>query len=174
MIATHRYYAQRILRRARQLGCSCLFAAFLAGPFVVAGNAGPTKKAGEEKKPVEIIAQAGLIQYKSGRKRDPFLNPLFLKKENPNEEAPRGTPPRGIKGTFITQAAFLGVSIRGNRRVAILRGADALSYFLQQGDRLFDGYLKIIDIDSITLVREKRLKSGKVLTEDVTKRLRTP
>ena len=137
-----------------------------------AGSA--TKKAEEAKKPVEISTQANAIQYNSGRKRDPFLNLLLLKKENPNEEVPRGTPPRGIKGTFITQAAFLGVSIRGNRRVAILRGTDALSYFLQQGDRLFDGYLKIIDTDSITLVREKRFKSGKVLTEDIIKRLRTP
>jgi len=142
--------------------------------YAAATGASATPKIEEAKKPVELNAQASAIQYKSSRKSDPFLNPLLMKKENPDEEVPRGAPPRGIKGTFIAQASFLGISIRGNRRLALLRGADALSYFLQQGDRLFDGYLKTIDTDSITLVREKRLKSGKVLTEDIIKRLRTP
>jgi hypothetical protein len=86
----------------------------------------------------------------------------------------RGLPPPGIAGTYIEQAVLQGISLRGTGRLAVVRGADNRAYFLREGDRLFDGYLKTIDVDSITLVRETRLRSGKILTQDVTKRLRTP
>ncbi len=59
-------------------------------------------------------------------------------------------------------------------KVAVVRGSDSRAYFLKVGDKLFDGYLKDIQNDSITLVRETKLRSGKTLTQDVTKRLRTP
>jgi hypothetical protein len=115
--------------------------------------------------------------FKPSSRRDPFLNPLLYKKnakQNVDEEESRGTPPPGIGGTLITQAALQGISIRDTGKVAVVRGADARAYFLREGDRLFDGYLKSIENDSITLVRETRMKSGKILTQDVIKRLRTP
>ena len=115
------------------------------------------------------------VLYKSGNHRDPFLNPLLYKKEaKQDEEITRGTPPPGISGTYISQAALQGVAIREDERVAVVRGADHRAYFLRRGDRLFDGYVKAIEGDSITLVRETRMTSGKTLTQDIVKRLRTP
>jgi hypothetical protein len=131
----------------------------------------------EAMRPVEApVNHAGTL-YQSGNRRDPFLNPIPLKKKSKDpvdEEADRGTAPPGISGTYIAQAALKGISIQETDRVAVVRGADNRDYFLREGDRLFDGYLKAIDIDSITLVRETKMKSGKVLTQDVTVRLRTP
>jgi len=75
---------------------------------------------------------------------------------------------------FIAEVALLGVSSREDGRTAVFRGPDRRAYFLQQGDKLFDGYLKEIGPDFVLLIRETRLKSGKVLTQDVQKRLRTP
>ena len=95
------------------------------------------------------------------------------KSEKPDEEVSRGIPPPGIAGTYIAQAVLQGTAVRDNGRVAIVRGADNRAYFLKEGDKLFDGYLRTIDLDSITLVRETKLKSGKTLTKDVIKRLRT-
>jgi hypothetical protein len=115
--------------------------------------------------------------FKPSNRKDPFLNPLLTKKSsksNEDEEESRGVPPPGIGGTLITQATLQGISIRDTGKVAIVRGADTRAYFLREGDRLFDGYLKTIDADSITLVRETRMKSGKVFAQNVTKRLRTP
>jgi len=126
---------------------------------------------------VETQVQYSGASYKPSDRRDPFLNPLLSKKaanQNVDEEESRGTPPPGIGGTFIAQAALQGISIRNNGRVAVVRGADDRAYFLREGDRLFDGYLKSIETDSITLVRETKMKSGKKLTQDVIKRLRTP
>jgi Tfp pilus assembly protein PilP len=134
-------------------------------------NTDPTKKAVESP-----LNYAGAL-YKSGNLRDPFLNPLLLKKnekQQQDEEVARGLPPPGIAGTYIAQAALQGTAIRDDGRIAIVQGADKRAYFLREGDRLFDGYVKIIDYDCITLVRETKLRSGKTLTQDVTKRLRTP
>lgn len=115
------------------------------------------------------------VLYKSGNHRDPFLNPQLYKKDlRPDEEIVRGTPPPGISGTYISQAALQGIAVREQERVAIVRGADRRAYFIREGDKLFDGYVKLIDSDSVTLVRETRMTSGKTLTQDVVKRLRTP
>jgi hypothetical protein len=128
-------------------------------------------------KNVESPMKTAGVLYQSGNHRDPFLNPLLIaKKEQPaaDEEVSRGVPPPGIAGTYIDQAVLQGIALRDNGRVAIVRGADTRAYFLKEGDRLFDGYLKTIDSDSITLIRETKMRSGKVLTQDVTKRLRKP
>ena len=122
------------------------------------------------------IKYSGIL-YRSGNRRDPFLNPILIKrnaKPEADEEISRGLPPPGIAGTYIAQAALQGTAIRDDGRIAVVRGADSRAYFLKEGDRLFDGYLKTIESDSITLVRETKLRSGKTLTQDVTKRLRTP
>lgn len=131
----------------------------------------------EMPKAVESPIHYGGIVYKSDNRRDPFLNPIPFKKQSSrmaDEEADRGLSPPGIAGTYIAQATLQGVSMQDNGRVAIVRGVDTRAYFLREGDRLFDGYIKTIDSDSITLVRETKMKSGKILTQDVTKRLRTP
>ena len=136
----------------------------------------PTK-AGEATKTVETPVKYSTVHYQSGNRRDPFLNPLLLKKKEKkqdDEELSRGLPPPGIAGTYIAQATLQGITSRNSAKVAIVRGADSRAYFLRVGDRLFDGFVKDIQIDSITLVRETKLKSGKTLTQDVTKRLRTP
>ena len=127
-------------------------------------------------KPAETPIKYSGARYQSGNRRDPFLNPLFLKKkttQQDDEEVSRGLPPPGIAGTYIAQAKLQGITLRENGKVAVVRGADSRAYFIRVGDRLFDGYVKTIQNDSITFVRETKLKSGKTLTQDVTKRLRT-
>ena len=127
-------------------------------------------------KPSETPIKYSGARYQSGNRRDPFLNPLFLKKKatkQDDEEVTRGLPPPGIAGTYIAQATLQGITLRDNGKVAVVRGADSRAYFIRVGDRLFDGYVKTIQNDSIIFVRETKLKSGKILTQDVTKRLRT-
>jgi Tfp pilus assembly protein PilP len=128
-------------------------------------------------KAAETPMKYSAVRYQSGNRRDPFLNPLLLKQKAvklEDEEVSRGLPPPGIAGTYIAQAVLQGITIRDGGKVAIIRGADSRAYFMRIGDRLFDGYVKDIQNDSITLVRETKMKSGKTLTQDVTKRLRTP
>ena len=114
------------------------------------------------------------IRYTPDNGRDPFLNPLRrLKQLMPTDQKiPPAPLPHGIAGTHIAELGFEGTSLRYNRRLAIVRAADNRAYFLEEGDRLFDGYLKIIRADSIVLVRETKLTSGKILTQDITRHLR--
>ena len=127
------------------------------------------------RKAVESPIKYTGVLYKSGNHRDPFINPLLYKKEAAtDEELARGLPPPGIGGTYIAQATLQGIVLRDDERVAVVRGADKRAYFLRQGDKLFDGYVKSIEVDFITLIRETKMRSGKYLTQDVVKRLRTP
>jgi hypothetical protein len=133
------------------------------------------------------IKYAGII-YVSGNRRDPFLHPHHYRinaatsaptnsiptAKTEDEEISRGVPPPGIAGTYIAQAKLDGIAVDANRRIAVVRGAESRAYFLKEGDRLFDGYLKSIQDDSIILVREIKMRSGKFYTQEVTKRLRTP
>ena len=115
------------------------------------------------------------ISYRPGNGRDPFLNPLLKKPGTEGDkEIDRGLPPPGIAGTFIEEAVLKGISISEDDRLAIVKGSGNMAYFLREGDRLFDGYLKVIYRDSIKLIRERKMRSGKIVTQEVTKRLRTP
>ena len=173
-------------RRARRPRLCCAAAAGLAGLAVSvlvfnpvlaldAKQSGTIDPVGAIKKAVESPIHFTGVRYNSGNRRDPFLNPIDLSKGSKpvDEELAHGLAPPGIAGTYIAQATLQGISIQDSGRVAVVRGADARAYFLREGDRLFDGYLKAIESDSITLVRETKMKSGKTLTQDVTKRLRT-
>jgi Tfp pilus assembly protein PilP len=126
----------------------------------VAATAAPTGYAG--------------THYESGNRRDPFLNPLIGRKDqNGDEEASKGTPPPGIAGMNIKDVELLGMAVSSEGQTAAFKGTDKRVYFLHLGDRLFDGYVKSISIDSVQLLRETKLRSGKVLTQEITKRLRT-
>jgi Tfp pilus assembly protein PilP len=135
-------------------------------------DANKTEKTG---KVVESPIHYAGVPYKSANRRDPFLAPAKPKSSvKTDEEISRGLPPPGIAGTNVEQTILEGISIRDDRKTAIVRGRDNRTYFLREGDRLFDGYLKTIQEDSITLTRETLMRSGKKLTQEVTKRLRTP
>jgi len=142
------------------------------------GQSKTTKKDPAAKQLVEAPALETGLRYQSQNHRDPFLNLLALRKQqelkSTDEEVPRGQQPPGIAGMYIAQVMLLGISTSEEERTAIFRGTDKRAYFLRASDRLFDGYVKKIGIDDVTVVRETRLRSGKVLTQEVTKRLRTP
>ncbi|MFH1574345.1 MAG: hypothetical protein ABIG68_10195 [Acidobacteriota bacterium] len=114
-------------------------------------------------------------RYQPSNRRDPFLNPLLLiKNVDLNEELPRGEAPPGIAGMYIAQVKLVGVSLGEDSRTAVFEGTDKRVYFLREGDRFFDGYLKEIAADAVLMIRERNLRSGKTQTDEVTKRLRTP
>jgi hypothetical protein len=163
--------------RRQLLGMLLPMALYCPSTALAANNSLPAGATGQIQKPLESPMKYSSVLYKSGNRRDPFINPLLVKKKGKpveDEEISRGLPPPGIAGTYIAQAVLQGIAIRDSGKVAVFRGADSRAYFLRKGDKLFDGYVKDIFDDSVTLVRETRLRSGKTLTQDVTKRLRTP
>lgn len=71
------------------------------------------------------------------------------------------------------EVELLGMSLSPEGKTAVFKGTDKRVYFLREGDRLYDGFLKAITIDSVLLIHETNLRSGKVLIQEITKRLRT-
>ncbi len=124
----------------------------------------------------EIQSRPAAVKYQSDSRRDPFLNLIILRQQllDNNQEISRGAPPPGIAGAYIAQVVFKGTSLRERGRTAVFQGPDKRAYFLEEGDRFFDGYLKRIDEDSVLMVRETHMRSGEVRTEDVIQTLRTP
>jgi hypothetical protein len=159
--------------RAWLLPGACLF--LVAPAALLAEDNAPTRTAVKTTSPAEVPA-GPVVRFDGAGRRDPFINPLLIKKadEVPDEDVSRGAAPPGISGMYIAEVAFLGVSLQPEGRTAVFRGPDKRVYFLQAGDRLFDGYVKNIDANSVLLVRETKKKSGKTITEDVHKKLRTP
>jgi hypothetical protein len=161
----------------RFTGCLwLLLATVLAGPPATAQDSGQDSGISPSQAGRVAESQKDYIgaRYRSNNTRDPFLNPLRnrTKPKQADREFADSRKPPGIGGATIDQLSFEGTSFRDNRRLAIIRGADKRAYFLEEGARFFDGYLKTILPDTIILVRETKLRSGKVLTQDVTRRLR--
>jgi hypothetical protein len=148
------------------LGCAAWLFTSAAGGQTPAQKAVPA---------VESQAGSGKIRFEPGNRPDPFLNPLIQRKskEEVDEEIPKGTPPPGIAGMSYNEVELLGMSVSPEGKTAVFRGNDKRVYFLREGDRLFDGYVKTITSDHVLLIRETKLRSGRVLTEEITKRLRT-
>ncbi len=149
----------------------------LLAPWAASGQAPATSSPARAKTTAmaESSAEYRGVRFEPNDRRDPFLNPLLFKKqESIDEEVPRGNPPPGIAGMYINQVELVGFSVSPEGITAVCRGTDKRVYFLHTGDRMFDGYIKSISPDSVLLTRETKLRSGKVLIQEVTKRLRTP
>jgi hypothetical protein len=163
--------------RLRTLWTLIVLAAATAVPPVAFSQAKP-RKAEEKPKTAPVVEShtTAAVKYVSLNRRDPFLNPLTIKrKEAPvDEELDRGTPPPGIAGMFVAQVAFVGVSSRDDGKTAVFRGTDRRVYFLQEGDKFFDGYLRTIKPDSVVILRQRYFRSGKTQSDEVIKRLRMP
>jgi len=171
------YYLRRIFPVIKISIFTIMFLSLLVSPYssTFAEETASQSRQDQTAASNESFRNYADITFRSSNRRDPFLNPLLRKKESSRDQAiDRGIAPPGIAGTFIEEAELKGISIREKGRLAIVRGNGNRAYFLREGDRLFDGYLKTIHRDSITLVRETRMRSGKVLTQEVTKKLRTP
>ena len=167
---------------------ACLLAAAW-GQAPAGRTSRPAPKAGKAARPAAPVVKAekepGYLvppslyreaRYLPSYRRDPFLNPLAAAKKEKaeDEEVPRGPAPPGIAGMRIAEVKLKGTSVGEDSRTAVFEGIDKRVYFLRKGDRLYDGYVKSIATDSVVLVRESLLRSGKTVTLEVTKHVRTP
>lgn len=145
---------------------------------VLAQATAPAGKVEEVSRAKDRGAAHKSSRYDPGTQRDPFLNPLRILKKGDaakilDEEEDRGQPPPGIAGMYIAQVVLLGTSVRDGGFLAVFQGTDKRAYFLRPGDRLFDGHVKEIKGDRVVMVRTTRMKSGKVITQEIVKELRT-
>jgi len=98
-------------------------------------------------------------------KRDPFVALV-------NTAKPSGPPlPPGKAGLVIGTLTVQGTVQGANGVIAVIANPDQRVYFVREGDRLYDGVVEKISLDSVTFQQDTKDAFGKPIERTVVKRI---
>ena len=115
----------------------------------------------------ELAPPPGGYTYSSQGRRDPFVS--LLKPIGPDQGPAKRRP--GMEGFLIQEVALKGIVRDRTGYIAILLGTDGKSYFVRNGQRLYDGVVTAIDASSVTFRQEITDPLSTVKSRDVRKTL---
>lgn len=124
--------------------------------------AAPTRTA-TDKKPVEQPA----TDVKVAR-RDPFES-LISRQQNA-ANAGKNLPP-GKAGLQVSTLRVDGIVKANSGMIAVVTNPQARTYFLREGDKLYDGAVEKISMDGVTFHEEGKDAFGKPVERQVNKRI---
>lgn len=127
-----------------------------------------TVNAASAKPPVEKPAEEKPVEEKPVVRRDPF--DTLLTKAKPGNAPPENLPP-GKAGLIVDTLHIDGIVHGPSGMIAIVSNAQKRVYFLRDGDKLYDGDVNKIALDSISFHEIGKDAFGKPLERTVTKRL---
>jgi len=122
--------------------------------------AAPTRTA--EKKPAE-----GTEATKVAR-RDPFES--MLARQAAAAKGGQNLPP-GKAGLQVSTLRVDGIVKASNGMIAVVTNPQSRTYFLREGDRLYDGAVEKISMDGVTFHEEGKDAFGKPVERSVNKRI---
>jgi len=105
--------------------------------------------------------------YSPQGRRDPFVS--LLKPVSADQGARTRRP--GMEGFLIQEVALKGIVRTPKGFTAMLLGTDGKSYFVRNGQRLYDGVITAIDAASVTFRQEVTDPLATVKSRDVRKTL---
>ncbi len=130
----------------------------------------------------EVAPQPGAYTYNPQGRRDPFVS--LLKPVGPQGAA--GQRPPGMEGFLIQEVALKGIvrtsgpgagSAERPGFIAMFQGTDGKSYFVNVGQRMYDGEITAIDAATVTFrqevtdplspVRVREIKKSLYPTEEI-------
>jgi hypothetical protein len=114
----------------------------------------------EEPKKDEAISTAG-------KRRDPFLQLVAASAGN---GVPLHLPP-GKAGLQVATLRVEGIVRSQNGMLVVVTNPQGRTYFLHQGDRLFDGRVDQVSMDGVTFTESGKDPFGKTIERTVTKRI---
>ena len=114
----------------------------------------------------EFEASPGAYTYDPQGRRDPFVS---LLRPVSADTGPKTRPP-GLRGFLISEVALKGIVKTPKGFTAMLMFNDK-SYFVNSGDRLFDGQITAIDATTVTFRQEVTDPLSTVKTREVKKTL---
>jgi hypothetical protein len=121
----------------------------------------PTRASGNEK-PAE-----GTEAVKAAR-RDPFES--LVSRQQSAANAAKNLPP-GKAGLQVGTLRVDGIVKASNGMIAVVTNPQARTYFLREGDRLYDGAVEKISMDGVTFHEEGKDAFGKPIERQVNKRI---
>lgn len=142
--------------------------AFAQAPPPPAEGAAPGA-ASDIKNPVdqELQPDPTGYNYNPQGRRDPFVS--LLKPVSADQGVKTRRP--GMEGFLIQEVALKGIVRTPKGYTAMLLGTDGKSYFVQQGQRMFDGVVTKIDATAVTFRQEITDPLSTVKSRDVKKTL---
>jgi hypothetical protein len=121
----------------------------------------PVQKAAEAKKEEATPVSA------ANKRRDPFL---ALVSATAGTGAPVHLPP-GKAGLQVATLRVDGIVRSQNGMLVMVTNPQGRTYFLHQGDRLFDGRVEQVSMDAVTFTESGKDPFGKTIERSVTKRI---
>ncbi len=100
-------------------------------------------------------------------RRDPFESLLSRQKAG---SAPQNLPP-GKAGLQVETLRLDGIVKAPNGMIAVVTNPQSRTYFLREGDQLYDGKVDKIAMDSVTFHEEGKDAFGKPVERQVSKRI---
>ncbi|PYT74648.1 MAG: hypothetical protein DMG39_02310 [Acidobacteria bacterium] len=132
----------------------------------------PGKKRGPAKKPVEKVAgpagepKAAAESEVRAARRDPFES---LVSHGTGKGAPNLPP--GKAGLQVSTLRLDGIVRAPNGMIAVVSNPQSRTYFLREGDHLYDGSVEKITMDGVSFHEEGRDAFGKPVERQVSKRI---
>ena len=100
-------------------------------------------------------------------RRDPFES---LVNQQKNSGKPANLPP-GIAGLQVGTLRLDGIVKAPNGMIAVVTNPQSRTYFLREGDQLYDGKVDKISMDSVTFHEEGKDAFGRAVEREVSKRI---
>ncbi len=101
-------------------------------------------------------------------RRDPFLT--LVRTDASGSAVPQKLPP-GKAGLMISTLRLDGTVRAPNGMIAVVTNPQQRTYFLRQGDRLYDGRVEQITMEGVTFKEEGKDPFGKPIERVVTRRI---
>jgi len=116
---------------------------------------------------VPVLSSQG--QEQAPRRRDPFA-PLVRRDRGPGTEVPQNLPP-GKAGLIVGSIRLDGLVSAPSGSIAVVTNPQNRVYFLREGDRLYNGSVERITMESVSFRERGRDAFGNPLDRVVVKRL---
>jgi Tfp pilus assembly protein PilP len=139
-------------------------AAKTAGKTARKSPAKPAVKAVERPSTPGAPPEAAESEVKQAR-RDPFESLIGRQ-----TKAPQNLPP-GKLGLQVSTLRLDGIVRSPNGMIAVVSNPQARTYFLREGDRLYDGSVEKISMDGVSFHEEGKDAFGKPVEHQVNKRI---
>jgi Tfp pilus assembly protein PilP len=128
----------------------------------------PVKPVRKVEKPADSTAPAAAESEIKQARRDPFESLVSRQQQQANMVAKL---PPGKAGLQVSTLRLDGIVKAPNGMIAVVSNPQARTYFLREGDHLYDGSVEKISMDGVSFHEEGKDAFGKPMERQVNKRI---
>jgi Tfp pilus assembly protein PilP len=128
----------------------------------------PVKKPATPTRTVSAKKPADATEPAKIARRDPFES--LVSRQQSAANAAKNLPP-GKAGLQVSTLRVDGIVKATNGMIAVVTNPQSRTYFLREGDRLYDGAVEKISMDGVTFHEEGKDAFGKPVERQVNKRI---